>query len=220
MRAFCWRSACETITVEPTRAWALTDDYNPQTGEGTTQLVRSDAYTGIHHTGGVAQYQEATGTKSTFEKLVIMPELAHTEEQLTDEDFTNFERLFRTEIPLSFKSHYMADNGGFPSEEDVEAGKWGLPVHGFNPIKYGNLTIERVIESMESIDPQNEKFGSWAKFSYVPFAYDEGGNTIFLSLRDTDYGSVYIYAFDGNNIKRISPSFEEFRARLYQPSSR
>jgi hypothetical protein len=54
-----------------------------------------------------------------------MPGLAHTEKPLTDEDFTTFERLFRREIPLSFKSHYMADNGGFPSEEDVEAGKWG-----------------------------------------------------------------------------------------------
>lgn len=149
-----------------------------------------------------------------------MPELAHTEKPLADEDFTNFERLFRREIPLSFKSHYMADNGGFPSEEDVEAGKWGLPVNGFNPIKYGNVTIERLVEDIESIDPQDEMFGSWAKFSYVPFAHDEGGNTIFLSLRDTDYGSVYIYAFDGNNIKRISPSFEEFRTRLYQPRSR
>jgi hypothetical protein len=149
-----------------------------------------------------------------------MPDLTYTETPLTDEDFTTFERLFRREIPLSFKSHYMVDNGGSPSEEDVEAGKWGLPVHGFVPIKYGNLTIEESIERIESIDPQDEKFGSWAKFTYVPFAYDAGGNTIFLSLRDTDYGSVYIYAFDGsNNIKRISPSFEEFRTRLYQPRS-
>jgi hypothetical protein len=151
---------------------------------------------------------------------VIVPRLAYTEKPLIDEDFTTFERLFRREIPLSFKSHYLANNGGFPSEEDVEAGNWGLPVHGFNPIKYGNVTIERVVEDTETIDPKDEQFGSWAKYSYVPFAYDAGGNIVFLSLRDTDYGSVYIYAPDGGNIKKVSPSFEEFRTRLYQPRSR
>src|SRR5215468_244984 len=114
-----------------------------------------------------------------------MPELADTEKPLTDEEFAAFERLFRREIPLSFKRHYMADNGGSPSEEDVEAGKWGLPVHGFVPIKYGNLTIEELVERIGTIDPEDDKFGPRAKFSYVPFAHDAGANIIFLSLNRT-----------------------------------
>jgi hypothetical protein len=151
-----------------------------------------------------------------------MSELAHTEKPLTDEEFAAFERLFHGEIPLSFKRHYMADNGGSPSEEDVEAGKWGFPVHGFNPIKYGRVTIEELVERIGTIDPEDDKVGSWAKFSYIPFAHDAFANTIFLSLKDSDYSSVYItntssHAPAGCSI--YSSSFEEFRARVYQPST-
>lgn len=149
-----------------------------------------------------------------------MPELVHTEKPLTDAELFEFERKFRREIPPSFKSHYKADNGGFPSEEDVEADKWGLPVNGFNPIKYGKLTIEKLVDDIGKINPADKRFGSWEKLSFVPFAFDAGGNTIFLSLRDNDYGNVYIYAPDGGNIKNISSSFEDFRSRLYQPRSR
>src|SRR5215472_4727009 len=153
-----------------------------------------------------------------------MPDLADTEKRLTEEEFSTFERLFPRRLPLSFKTHYMSDNGGAPDEEDVEAGKWGLPVHGFSPIKYGGLTIEELIERIERIAPKDDKFGSWAKFSYVPFAYDRADNIIFLSLKDSDYGSVYwtdtvSHAPDGGRIHMISSSFEEFRARLYQPSA-
>ena len=153
-----------------------------------------------------------------------MPELADTEKPLTDEDFSTFERLFPRRLPLSFKTHYMSDNGGAPYEEDVEAGKWGLPVHGFVPIKYGRLTIEELIERIGRIDSEDDKFGSWAKFSYVPFAHDAGANIIFLSLKGSDYGSVYwtnsvSHAPDGGRIHMISSSFEEFRARLYRPSA-
>ena len=146
-----------------------------------------------------------------------MPELAGTEKALTDEEFAAFERLFHREIPLSFKRHYMADNGGSPSEEDVETGKWGLPVRGFIPIKYGSLTIEEMVKRIERIDPKDDKFGTWAEFSYVPFAYDRGGNTIFLSLRDSDCGGIYWFTFQGPSVQLIASSFEEFRARLYQP---
>jgi len=149
-----------------------------------------------------------------------MAELGHTEKSLTDDDYKDFERTFRREIPLSFKAHYMAHNGGSPAEEDVESGQWGLPVHGFNPIKYGKLTIERLVEDIGNLDPGDTIFGPWDKLSYIPFAFDPGGNTIFLSLNDNDYGHVYIYAPDGSYLKRISLSFEEFRARLYRPKPR
>jgi len=145
-----------------------------------------------------------------------MAELMHTEQALSDGDYRNFEQLFAREIPASFRGHYMSFNGGGPAEEDVEAGRWGLPVHGFNPIRYGTLPIERLIEEMGAIEPQDDKFGSWAPRRYVPFAYDAGGNPLFLSLRDDDYGCVYIYAPDGGNVARVARSFEEFCERLHR----
>jgi len=144
-----------------------------------------------------------------------MAELVDTEQALTEEDYRNFEQLFAREIPPSFRAHYMSFNGGSPTEEDVEAGRWGLPVHGFNSIKYGTLPIERLIEDIGAIELE---IGSWAPYSYVPFAYDAGGSTVFLSLRDSDYGCVYICAHDGSgSFKLVATSFEEFRERLYTP---
>jgi hypothetical protein len=64
-------------------------------------------------------------------------------------------------------------------------------MHGFNPIKYGELTIEEMVKRIERIDPEDDKFGTWAEFSYVPFACGRVDNTIFLSPRGSDYGSVY-----------------------------
>jgi hypothetical protein len=138
-------------------------------------------------------------------------ELVHTKQALTDKDYRNFEQLFAREIPSSFRAHFMLFNGGFLAEEDREAGHWGLPVLGFNPIKYGTLPIEQLIERVGNIEPKDRKFGSWDPGSYVPFAYDEGANPLFLSLRDSDYGCVYICSLDGGGaIKRVAPSFEEF----------
>ena len=56
---------------------------------------------------------------------------------------------------------------GLQVRRTFEAGKWGLPVHGFNPIKYGDLTIEEMVKRIERIDPEDDKFGTWAEFSYV-----------------------------------------------------
>jgi hypothetical protein len=96
-----------------------------------------------------------------------MAELAHTKQALTDEDYRNFAQLFTREIPPSFRAHYMSFNGGHPAEEDVEAGRWGLPVHGFNPINYGMLPIEQLIEDMGAIEPEDDKFGSWVHMTRV-----------------------------------------------------
>lgn len=97
-----------------------------------------------------------------------------------------FESIFPITIPDSFKEHYLKINEGLVSEEDVEAELWGLPVNGFNPIKYGQLTIEELIKDIHEIEPSDTQYGSWGGNRFLPFAYDFGGNTIFMSLRDSD----------------------------------
>jgi hypothetical protein len=93
----------------------------------------------------------------------------------------------------------------------------GISGQFFFPIKYGTLPIERLAEDIESIEPKDRKFG-WEKFSFVPFACEVGG-TVFISLRDEDYGHVYIYFEDGDGIFEICSSFEEFRLRMYTPKA-
>ena len=46
--------------------WHHVDDYDPETGEGTMQLVNTDAHQGIPHIGGVSQYRQATGDMSAY----------------------------------------------------------------------------------------------------------------------------------------------------------
>ena len=112
-----------------------------------------------------------------------MANLIHTERPITENEFLNFDEKFNNKIPDSFKNHYIHNNGRFPDENDVEAGKWGFPVNGFYSIKYGNMTIEQMIDDCGDLIPGDQKFKSWKKFEYIPFAYDSGGNMIFVSHR-------------------------------------
>ena len=143
-----------------------------------------------------------------------MVDLIGSEKTVSELEFLDFESNFKSVLPAQFKTHYLKRNGGFPAEEDVESGRWGLPVNGFYSIKYGNLNIFDVIENAEEIIPSNSAYGTWSKGWFVPFAYDSGGNSIFISLREIDYGSVYIYAQDGDNLFKISESFGDFLIKL------
>lgn len=91
-----------------------------------------------------------------------------------------------------------------------------MPVNGLNPIKYGNLTIEKLIEDMQEISTNDARHGTWGQEQFIPFAYDFGGNTLFISLRNDDFGFIYLYAQDGHNIIKIESSFSLFLKKLYK----
>ena len=143
-----------------------------------------------------------------------MAKMVHQEQPLTDNEFQEFERMFVRSAPNALKSYYMSNNGGHTSEEDAEAGKFGLPVGGFHSIKYGKLTIEELVDDLGDITPL--EFGAWNKFAFIPFAHDEGSNIIFVSLRDNNYGSVYIFDPNVGNIAMVAPSYEAFLVRLFK----
>jgi len=144
-----------------------------------------------------------------------MVELVNCEKKITEEDYAEFEKNFSTELPQSLKGHYLRVNGGFLGEKDVEDDLWGLPVGGFNPIKYGNVTIEKIISDISTI--RNIDTGEeYKEGQYVPFAYDNGGHTIFISLKGSDYGCIYLYDCDGDGFFEISEGFEKFINKLYK----
>ncbi|MFW0767459.1 SMI1/KNR4 family protein [Trabulsiella odontotermitis] len=44
----------------------------------------------------------------------------------------------------------------------------------------------------------------------IPFADNERGNCFLLSLRDIDYGRIYIWLMDEKELGFVSQSFDEF----------
>lgn len=144
-----------------------------------------------------------------------MRDLVHTEHPLSEKEFDEFSQMFRRAIPDSFRRHYLHTNGGVPAEEEVESGKCGLPITGFIPIKYGRLPIEMLIKEIGNIVPDDSDIGPWQVYEYVPFASDQGGNSIFLSLLTKDYGKIYVWLQDGGNVFNILPSFDVFLEKLY-----
>ncbi|MNJ04933.1 hypothetical protein D3C73_1659290 [compost metagenome] len=44
----------------------------------------------------------------------------------------------------------------------------------------------------------------------MPFAYDDGGNSFMLSLREEDAGTVYLLIQDGLQMERVCARFDDF----------
>lgn len=143
-------------------------------------------------------------------------ELVDPERQISHIEWAKFTKCFPVPLPESFKAHYLRINGGYLAEEDVEAERWGIPVGGFNPIKYGTLPIETLINDIFSISPAESEYGPWHKKEFIPFAYDNGGNPFFLSLKASDYGHIYLYAQDGDALFEVAESFDDFIKALYR----
>lgn len=138
-------------------------------------------------------------------------ELESLEKQLKESDFIDLEVIIDTKLPCEFINHYLKYNGGYPTEKEAEENP--TPLHGFNSIKYGKLTIEQLIKDYEK---QDYFFGK-----KIPFAFDAGDNHFILSLEDGDtYGKVYFLPheweiIDGeyvmaNDFEFVTNSFTEF----------
>jgi hypothetical protein len=144
-----------------------------------------------------------------------MAELAYSKPSLAEEEYSDFSRQFSLKPPASFKHQYMRVSGGSIEESEAEAGLWGLPVTGLIAIKYGRVPIERLAKDIRSISPASDRSGGWKAGEFLPFSSDYGGNVIFISLKRSDCGLVYIYDSDGGNISVMAPNFEEFIRKLY-----
>ncbi|MFK3906917.1 SMI1/KNR4 family protein [Pseudomonas monteilii] len=137
-----------------------------------------------------------------------MLELEGAENSITPDDFLDVEKLAGGVLPLSFKALYLSANGGFPAATEVEGEECVFSINGFNPIKFGGLPIERLMQDFYS---QDEKLRG-----YVPFAYDEGGNSFMLSLNRENSGVVYLLLHDDLQLERVCESFEVFLSSLFE----
>ncbi|MFQ0994132.1 SMI1/KNR4 family protein [Gilliamella sp. BG2] len=129
--------------------------------------------------------------------------IEESEKQLSFEEIEEFSNYFDKEIPLSFIDFYIKFNGGYPPENGEHN---FFLLGGFNPIKYGDLTIEDIYTNLID-DFSNLK-------DMIPFAYDEGGNCFLLSLKNENYGETYIWLMDEKELVLVSESFDSFINKL------
>jgi len=133
-------------------------------------------------------------------------EFEQAEKALTESDLKQFEAHLQIILPGDFKAHYLRYNGGYPPYEYVKGINHIFSINGFNPIKYGLLPIEKIVEDYRS--------GKIDFLKKIPFAYDNGGN-VFLIAQE---GQIYIIAaeeLENQNFTLVSESFTDFLSSFY-----
>ncbi len=127
------------------------------------------------------------------------------EQALTEHDLDILEQQLGRRFPLAYRQHYLQYNGGYLSDEWME--QQGLRFGGFDSIRYGKYPAEQLYTDLLEGCPELEYL--------FPFAYDGGGNSFLISLREEpDYGNIYIWIMDTKDLLLVADSFEEFWHRL------
>lgn len=128
--------------------------------------------------------------------------LEDSEKKINLGDFADLENLVGRRLPQSFKRFYLRNNGGYIDNKHLYSGDTTYSIHGFEPVKYGESTIEaNYTDFLEGYDFFRR---------LIPFAFDEAGNNYVLSLRLEDYGVVYLWLHEEERFLRVFESFDLF----------
>ncbi|WP_434563250.1 SMI1/KNR4 family protein [Pseudomonas sp. D2-30] len=129
--------------------------------------------------------------------------LEESEHALSVQELNEFQEKFNVELPTAFRQFYLKHNGGDLAESNSEN---DFLLGGFTPIKYGQAPIETVYRDLTDDVPSLKQM--------IPFAYDHGGNSFLLSVKEADFGNIYLYLMDEEDLAFVCESFEEFLAEL------
>ncbi|MBT2342158.1 MULTISPECIES: SMI1/KNR4 family protein [Pseudomonas] len=129
--------------------------------------------------------------------------LEDSEHTISVQELNEFQEKFNVELPTAFRNFYLRHNGGNLSESSSEN---EFLLGGFTPIKYGEAPIETVYRDLTDDVPSLK--------GMIPFAYDQGGNSFLLSVKTDDFGNVYLYLMDEEDLAFVCESFEEFLTEL------
>ncbi|MTH48565.1 SMI1/KNR4 family protein [Intestinirhabdus alba] len=129
--------------------------------------------------------------------------IEESEKKLNQNEFFEFQKYFSKKNPDEFRDFYLENNGGYLPETSHPS---PLLFSGFISIKYGKIPIEKTYQDLIDDFPELKDM--------VPFAEDEGGNCFLLSLRDKDYGKIYIWLMDEKKLTFVCESFGEFINKL------
>lgn len=131
-----------------------------------------------------------------------MLDLEDAEAKINISDFVKIESLAGGQLPERFKEIYLHNNGGFPEATMVRGDDHMFSINGFNPVKHGALPIEKLMVELAG----DHDFLQ----GYVPFAYDDGGNSFMLSLNEKDFNVVCLWLQDEVRLEKVCASFDGF----------
>lgn len=136
-----------------------------------------------------------------------MEKFEGSEQGLTVEDLEAFAAEWEITLPGEFTAFYLQNNGGYPPFDAVEGDEYVYAIDWFLPIKYGQLTIDRLLRenSGEGIDLKG----------MIPFAADPYDNLFVLSVALADYGSIYVFEQENDpgepsSYRFVCSSFRDF----------
>jgi cell wall assembly regulator SMI1 len=129
--------------------------------------------------------------------------LEESGQALSVQELDEFQERFDAQLPAAFRQFYLQHNGGDLSEDN---GHNDLLLGGFTPIKYGIAPIETVYRDLTDSLPSLQ--------GMIPFVYDDGGHSFLLSLKKDDYGKIYLYLMDEEELALVCECFDDFTAEL------
>lgn len=105
------------------------------------------------------------------------------------EDLIKLEQAYDFTFSDEFKTFYTQYNGGKPKKRIVclQDGDWksSTRFHGFYSMK---VEFEKALKDVYAED--------WWLKGFIPFGYDEGGETFCFSTRTSDFGCIYYFMSD------------------------
>jgi cell wall assembly regulator SMI1 len=130
-----------------------------------------------------------------------------------DEDaLEQCEKDLGVRMPDQFRSFLLKHNGGRPTPAcfDFRDSEGGSTIQWFHGISEDyNKSLLRKSRMFHERIPQG----------LLPIASDDGGNQICISVRETDYGKIYLWDHedpDPDNIIVVADTFDEFLAGLHE----
>jgi cell wall assembly regulator SMI1 len=186
-------------------------DYDPVTGDGTLQLVEQGAHEATNpHTGGAGQYKglQRDGIRMSMEfKYQSVP--------VDDADIDAVENSFGFKFPDDLRATYKSSNGGRPIRGRLVCDNVTSIVDAFLPIKHSSSPLSTMERSIQRIKIDQRLLPE----HLVPFAVDPFGSYFCFSLRESEYGAVYMFRMErwkepDNQAKLLAPSLTDFLARL------
>lgn len=128
--------------------------------------------------------------------------------KLNLEDFSELKKLAGGCLPQAFKKFHLKNNGGYTQNKRLTGAEYIYSIHGFDSIKAGEPPIEFSYGDFIENYPSHT--------GLIPFAFDEGGNYYIVSVREVDYGFIYLWLQEDEELQKIFDDFDSFLTGLNQ----